>query len=167
MKSLKEILLCLLFAVSLAPCAKAGDNAATLILNGKPALVLTVPADAKVSNSNAFVKIKTANCTGYIWLVPGMKSVAEAEAQVGEIIKSEFVKFKVNASMEMKVGKLNVKHITGSGNEADDGDPGNAEAIVFKAGAHVYVACIHGEADEAARERAAFLAILGTAHAAE
>ncbi len=167
MNSLNKFLLALIFIASLALSAKAGGSSATLSLDGKPALALTVPADAKVTSSNAFVKIKTTNCTGYIWLVPGAKTVAKAESQAGEIIRSEFVKFKVTGSMDMEVGGMPGKHITGSGNEADDGDPGNAEVIVFKAGPHVFAACIHGEADEAARERGPFLAILATAHALE
>jgi hypothetical protein len=57
------------------------------------------------------------------------------------------------------------KHIIGPGNEADDGDPGNAEVVLFVVGGRVFAGCVHGEFDDASRARPAMMAVLQTAHA--
>ena len=83
-----------------------------------------------------------------------------------DIIKSEFLKFKTNMVMDMIVAGSPAKHVTGSGNEADDGDPGNAEVVLFTVGGHVFAGCVHGEADDASKARAAMMTVLRTAQAA-
>jgi hypothetical protein len=145
--------------------ASAQETAVPLQVDGKPALILQVPSEAKITSSNAYVNIKTAKMSLYIWGVPDAKVANDAAPRVADLIKSEFVKFKTTSTKDIKIGGAPAKYITGSGNEADDGDPGNADVVLFEAGDHVFAACIHGEFDDASRERAPMMAILKTAHA--
>jgi hypothetical protein len=68
--------------------------------------------------------------------------------------------------MDLVIAGAPAKHVTGSGNEADDGDPGNAEVVFFVAGGRVFAGCVHGEADDSSKARAAMMTVLNTAHAA-
>jgi hypothetical protein len=152
------------FLLFVAFLASAQGATVTLSLDGKPALALTVPVAAKVTSSNGYVNIKTTNMSLHVWAVPQAATANDALPRAAELIKSEFIKFQANATMDMTVAGAAAKHVTGSGNEADDGDPGNAEVVLFVVGGQVFAACVHGEFDDASRERAPMMAVLQTAH---
>jgi hypothetical protein len=149
--------------MSFSALASAQDTNVTLSVDAKPALVLKAPAAAKVISTNGFLRIQTANLTLYVWAVPNAKTANDALPRAADIIKSEFLKFKTNAIMDMVIAGAPAKHVTGSGNEADDGDPGNAEVVFFVVGGRVFAGCVHGEADDASKARAAMMAVLNTA----
>jgi hypothetical protein len=151
------------FIMSLAALASAQDTSVTLSVDGKPALVLKVPAAPKVISTNGYVRIQTTNLTLDVWAVPNAKTANDAVPLAADIIKSEFLKFKTNAVMDMVIAGAPAKHVLGSGNEADDGDPGNAEVVLFTVGGRVFAGCVHGEADDASKARAAMMAVLKTA----
>jgi hypothetical protein len=159
----------ILASIAIMSClasASAQETSVTLSVDAKPALVLKAPAAAKVLSTNGFVRIQATNLTLYVWAVPNAKTVSDALPRAADIIKSEFLKFKTNAVMDMTVAGAPAKHLTGSGNEADDGDPGNAEVVMFTVGGRVFAGCVHGEADDASKARAAMLTVLKTAQAA-
>jgi hypothetical protein len=110
--------------MSFSALASAQDTNVTLSVDAKPALVLKAPAAAKVISTNGFLRIQTANLTLYVWAVPNAKTANDALPRAADIIKSEFLKFKTNAIMDMVIAGAPAKHVTGSGNEADDGDRG-------------------------------------------
>src|SRR5580704_2570899 len=112
--------------VLIAVAASAQDKSVTLSVDGRPTLVLQAPAAAKITSSNAYVNIKTTTMSVYIWAVPNAKSAADAVPRAGELIKSEFVNYKPSAVRDLVIAGAAAKHIAGPGNEADDGDPGNA-----------------------------------------
>lgn len=141
----------------------AQSTSVTLSVDGKPALVLKVAAAAKVISTNGYVRIQTTNLTLHVWAVPDAKTAKDALPRTAEIIKSEFLNFKTTDSMDMNIAGAPAKHVMGSGNEADDHDPGNAEVVLFAAGGRVFAGCVHGEADNAAKARAAMMAVLKTA----
>ncbi len=143
----------------------SAQETVTLNVDGKPALVLQAPESAKTTSSNAYVNIKTAKLSLYIWAAPDAKVAGDAVPRVGELIKSEFVKFKQTSAKDITVAGAPAKDVIGSGNEADDGDPGHAEVILFEVADHVFAACVHGEFDDAFRERDSMMAVLKTAHA--
>lgn len=151
------------FFMSWAAPASAQDKSVTLSVDGKPALVLKVPLAAKFTSANGYVKLQTTNLTLHVWAVPNAKTANEAVPRAAEIIKSEFLNFKTTATMDLDIAAAPAKHVTGSGNEADDRDPGNAEVVLFVAGGHVFAGCVHGEADDAAKARGAMMAVLKTA----
>jgi hypothetical protein len=154
-----------LFALSMALSALAQEKSAALSLDGKPAVVFQIPSSAKVTSSNAYVNIRTPNLSLHLWAVPVAKTASEAVPLAGDLIKSEFVKFKPNTVTDMVIAGAPAKHLKGSGNEADDGDPGNAEVVLFVVGDRVFAACIHGEFNDAARAHEPMMAVLKTAHA--
>jgi hypothetical protein len=152
-----------LFFTSLAALAAAPTTNITLSVDAKPALVLKAPAAARVLSTNGYVRIQTTNLTLYVWAVPNAKTANDALPRAADIIKSEFLKFKTNAVMDLVIAGAPAKHVTGSGNEADDGDPGNAEVVLFVVGGRAFAGCVHGEADDAAKARAAMMTVLNTA----
>jgi len=156
-----------LFGAALASCvvrdAAPLGASATLSVDGKPALALTVPRSAKFTSTNGYLRVQTSNLTLHVWAVANATTVMEALPRTAEIIKSEFLNFKTTATMDMDIAGTPAKHVTGSGNEADDHDPGNAEVVVFVIGGHVFAGCVHGEADDAAKARVAMMAVLKTA----
>jgi hypothetical protein len=158
-------LLACMFTASVAVVALAQDTSVTLSVDGKPALALQVPAAAKVVSSNGYINIRTTNMSLHVWAVAKAKTANDALPRTAELIKSEFIKFKTTASMDMVIAGAPARHITGSGNEADDGDPGNAEVVLFVIGGRVFAGCVHGEFDDAARARAPMMAVLQTAQA--
>lgn len=88
-----------------------------------------------------------------VWIVPGAKAVDQALGKVDSQIVSEFRDFKPDHTTDLTVAGQPAKRLTGKGHEADDGDPGAADVIVFKAGDHVFIACTHGEGlDPAAQQ---------------
>jgi hypothetical protein len=159
-------LLALVFVTGWVTFASAQDVPATLSVDGKPALRLKVPMAAKLTSTNAYLKVVTTNLELYIWAVPNAKTLDDALPRVADIIKSEFIKFKPAATKDVEVAGASAKDVTGPGNEADDEDPGNAEVVFFVAGGHVFAACVHGEFDNAAKERVPMMAVLATAQSA-
>jgi len=144
--------------------ASGQDTSVTLSVDGKAALVLQAPSAAKITSSNAYVNIRTAKMSLHVWAVPGAKTANDAVPRAGELIKSEFIKFKVTTVSDLVIADAPAKHVIGSGNEADDGDPGNAEVVLFVVGGHVFAGCVHGEFDDASRARAPMMTVLRTAH---
>ena len=142
--------------------AFAEDKQATIAAGDAPALSLAVSKEAKVARKGEMTKIEAEHLWIYLWHVPNAKTVADAVSQVATIIRSEFTDFKLTDSKNLKVAGHEAKHLFGTGAEADDGDPGTAEIVIFTDGRHVFAACVHGEKDEAAKERPDLLKILKT-----
>lgn len=86
-----------------------------------------------------------------LWYLKDNKNIASAEKDIAEIIKSEVLNFKISKKSEIKVANKAGVILTGSGLEADDQDPSNAEVFLFEVNSKVYVLCVHGEGDEAAK----------------
>ena len=165
--SSKGIVPFVIFAALLSGAASraaAQSVSATLSVDAKPALSLNVPAAAKITSTNGYLRIEATNLTLYVWAVPNAKTANEALPRAAELIRSEFTHFKTNAIMDMTIAGALARHVLGSGKEADDGDPGNAEVVLFVVGGRVFAGCVHGEFDDASRARAPMMAVLQTAH---
>ena len=160
-----RIFLSAIISSAFVAIASAQETPVTLNIDGKPALVLQAPASAKTTSSNAYVNIKTAKLSLYIWAAPDAKVANDATPRVAELIKNEFVKFKATSVKDLTIAGAPAKDVIGAGNEADDGDPGHAEVILFEVADHVFAACVHGEFDDAFREKEPMMAVLKTAHA--
>jgi hypothetical protein len=154
------------FAVP-APEILAERNAELIVKADKtPAFKLSIPADAAIAVKGEKTTIETRDrkLRIYLWYVPGAKSVpALVEQGVAPVMKSEFLEFKPTSTEKIKLAGGDAMHLKGTGAEADDNDPGSAEVIVFSHDHHVFVACVHGEKDVAARDRPALLKLLETA----
>lgn len=138
----------------------AEDKQATVTVGSASELSLTVPKEATITQSGAMTKIETKNLWIYLWEIPDAKTVAGAVPNVGTIIKGEFINFALTETKDLNVAGHPAKHLFGKGAEADDGDTGTAEVVIFSDGQHVFAACVHGEDDAAAKESARFLTVL-------
>jgi hypothetical protein len=132
---------------SAAPQAeKIADTKDFVMKSGKAdVLKLTAPAGTKCVAADGSLKFDAPKFYVEVWLVSGAKTVEEATKRVNSQIVSEFKNFKPNQTTDLTVAGSPAKRLVGVGQEADDGDPGKADVIVFKVGDHIFVACNHGE----------------------
>jgi hypothetical protein len=158
-------LLTLLTLALLHLTAFAQTQEITISAGNAPALKLEIPKDAKATTKGTKTSFLLKNAWVYVWSVPTAKTVAEAVPQTATIIKSEFTNFELKDTKHLSVAGHPADHLFGKGAEADDGDPGAAEVVIFAVGKHVFAACVHGETDEAAKKRPDMLALLKTAKA--
>jgi hypothetical protein len=149
----------------LGAAAFAEDKEITIPANGSPALKMSVPKEAEVSVKGEKTTIQTKSLWIYLWQVHTAKSVAAVLPHIGDVIKSEFTEFVVGETKTLTVAGHEAKHLMGKGTEADDGDPGTGDVVVFTDGKNVFAACVHGERDEAAKERPGLLKVLESAKA--
>jgi hypothetical protein len=149
-----------------------GDKSAFVVTSGgAPVLSLTLPAGAQGYNiartDKAAEMAKIASEKDlhrfYVWVVPNAKTVGDAVAQVPDIIKSEFLEFKVAGTKDASVNESPATQVEGDGKEADDGDPGAAYVVLFQMGGHVFAACVHGEGDAPTLHRPFMQSVLDTA----
>ena len=97
-----------------------------------------------------------------LWCLTKTKNIKDAVSNISELIKSEVLKFKISQNKDIAVAGVMGKHLIGTGLEADDQDPSNADVYIFSANSKVFVLCVHGEGDEAAKQRNAMKQILST-----
>ena len=160
-----------LVALALAAfCLAAGaaDTATTLTIavDKTPALVLQLPAGWTSNEGKDGRSILVPPKRGahlQLWSVAAAKTVAEALPLVPGIIKGEVTDYKAVETKDITVAGQPAKHLIGTGTEADDGDPSNAEVFLFAVGGKVFLLCAHGEGVSASRQRAAVLDLLATA----
>jgi hypothetical protein len=129
---------------------------------GTDVLKLTTPVGTKGVAEDGSLKFDSPKYYAEVWLVSGAKTVDEAMGHVSEQIVSEFKNFKPNETTDLTIAGSPAKRVIGAGEEADDGDPGKADVIVFKVGDHVFVACNHGESLNEAGQQG-LLALVQTA----
>ena len=89
-------------------------------------------------------------------------SVDEAAKQVAELIKGQVTKFTVTESKTISVAGAAGKQLTGTGEEADDGDPSNAEVYLFSVEGKVFMVCAHGEGDGTVKNRTLLKTLLAS-----
>ena len=129
----------------------------------KAVATFTVPGDWKVMTKEGKTVINGKGWTGYLWVVPDSDSVEKALPKVGKVIEGEFKDFVVEKTEKVTVAGADAKELSGKGTEADDGDPGTADVVVFAMGKSVLVSCVHGEDQAGPQERPFMLVFLKTA----
>ena len=136
----------------------------TVSVDKKPALVMTLPDKwtSKDSEEKTILIPEKKYPHIQLWNVKDAKSVEDARSKVADIIKSEVTEFKVKESKDVTVAGSTGCDIVGTGAEADDGDHSNAEVFLFAVTGKVFVLCVHGEGDEAAKQKSNVMQILGT-----
>lgn len=113
---------------------------------GANVLKLTSPLDYKCRSEDGSLHFTLPQQYEVeFWIVSAAKTVDEALPQVSSRIVSEFKDFKPDQTTDLTVAGSPAKRLIGKGHEADDGDPGSADVVVFKVGDHVFIACNHGE----------------------
>ena len=94
-------------------------------------------------------------------------SVDDAVKQVADRIKDEVTKFTVTESKPINVAGAAGKQVTGTGEEADDGDPSNADVYIFTIEGKVFLICAHGEGDGSVKNRPLLATLLASVKKAE
>ena len=142
-------------------------NSCVVMSGGKAILRLTLPPGAQPFDKDGLLTVVDAKgyFRFYLWTVNNAPTIDEAAPRIPEIIKGEFLEFKLTGTKELTVADAAAKQFAGSGKEADDGDPGNAEVVLFTVGSHVFAACIHGEGAPSAVARNFMMAAIQTARA--
>jgi hypothetical protein len=113
--------------------------------DGHNVLRVTVADDVTCTPREGSLHLEMRNHTLEIWLVPDAKTVDEAAERVPQQIMTEFKDFKATGTTHLTIADAPAQRLMGFGIEADDGDPGNADVIVFKVGDNIFMACVHGE----------------------
>lgn len=123
------------------------EDAKTFVMQsgGHDVLRLTAPAKTNGTPKDGWLHLWSQDHRADVWLVRGAKTVEDAAGRVAQEIKGEFKDFKATGTTDLTVAGKPAKRLTGAGVEADDGDPGSADVIVFKTGESIFVACAHGE----------------------
>jgi hypothetical protein len=137
-------------AKSAAPPATQTDNGIptkTYVMQsaGRGVLQLTASADSDCTSKDGSLVIGAHHFEFEVWLAPAAQTVDDAVANVGQVITDQFKNFQTTSTTDLTIAGSPARRLLGSGNEADDGDGGNADVIVFKVGDHVFVSCVHGE----------------------
>jgi hypothetical protein len=154
-----------LISLGNAVFAAENSNVTTVPVGNKPALSLRLPPgwtseyDGVQTNINAGqfgVRLQ-------LWNVARARSVKEAFPLVAETIKGQVLKFKPRQTAELPIAGSAGKHLIGTGTEADDGDPSQAEIFLFSVGEKVFLLCAHGEGKGPASAREEILKMLATA----
>ena len=127
------------------PADVAAADACVMQSGGANVLRLTVPAGAKCKAADGSLHVDAPTYDVECWLVRGARTVDDAVPRVGPQIADEFRDFKADRTTDLTVAGSPAKRLVGTGHEADDGDPGAADVIVFRVGDRVFVACNHGE----------------------
>ncbi len=123
----------------------AENNTCVMQSGGSDVLRLTMPADTKCTAKDGWLFIKSPDYELNVWLVDGVQTVDEGVGRIDTQIVSKFKDFKPDQTTDLTIAGAPAKRLAGRGHEADDGDDGEADVIVFKVGDHVFIACIDDE----------------------
>ena len=162
---IRPLLPALVLLAALGASAAAAD-AALITAAGKPAVQLTLPAGWSSVASDATVVLLPPGGAPHIqaWCLAA-SSVAEAEKTVATLVVGEVTKFKTVTGSDLTVAGGPARQLVGTGEEADDGDPANAEVTLFSVGGKVFLLIAHGEGDGTSKRHAEIAGILATAKA--
>jgi len=128
--------------------AERAGNAKACVMQagGRDVLRLTVPVNTTSTAKDGALHLESHDHEAVdVWLVRGARTVEEAIPRVPETITSEFKGYTATNATTLTVAGEPGRRMLGSGTEADDGDPGTADVIVFRTGDRVFVACTHAE----------------------
>ena len=89
-----------------AGICQAGDIALTIKAHDAPALVLTVPAKAKVTTSATKTEIHTDDMILCVWSIDQAKTVDEGLARIPQVIEHEVLEFAAASTNE--IGRAHV-----------------------------------------------------------
>lgn len=152
---MRTLLLAIALASSTTLMAMEPAPQALVQHNAKPALSLTLPSgwDAVQVEEKTVIHPGAKHPHIQVWATKA-KDLAAATADVAAIVVNEVTHFVPGTSTDLTIAGAPAKQLIGSGEEADDGDPSNAEVTLFTVNGVVYVLVNHAEGDGAAKKRA-------------
>lgn len=144
----------------------AAAETAVVTADGKPAVRFTLPAGWSSATSEQKLVLLPSGGAPHIqiWRLAS-SSVADAEKELATLVVSEVTKFKATSSSDLTVAGNPARQVIGTGEEADDGDPANAEVTVFTVSGKVYLLIAHGEGDGTKKKHGDVAAVLASATA--
>lgn len=122
--------------------------ASVITIAGKPALCLQFPAGAEVKTEGERTSIRATEAQIYLQLWPLAKAqtVDEGVGLIPNLLAAKDVtEFKAATTNHITVAAAPALHLVGGGKEQDDGDPSQADVVVFSVGNKIFAACVHGE----------------------
>jgi hypothetical protein len=96
-----------------------------------------------------------------MWQLSGA-SVADAEKNAATAIVSQVTEFKLTSAIALTIVGNSARQLVGTGMEADDGDPSNAEVTIFTACGKVFLLIAHGEGDGTTKRHGEIMTILSS-----
>lgn len=127
------------------PEAAGGVKDCVMQSGGVDVLRVSLAGNIKCEANDGSLHVNAKQYDVYLWLVPGAKTLDDGIAQIGQQIKDQFKDFQAKSTSDLTVAGSPAKRLIGKGHEADDGDNGEADVIVFKVGDRIFIACVHGE----------------------
>jgi hypothetical protein len=145
--------------------AMAGEKTVIVPAGDVPGFTLTVPDASKFEASKHEALIRTKEMALVIQHLPDVAKIGDAVPRAAEIMKGEFLKFQATRTNDLSIAGAPAKELAGTGEEADDGDPGTADILFFAVGKNIYAAYVHGEHNPAEKQREPMLQVLKTVKA--
>ena len=152
---MRTLLLVMALASSTTLMAMEPAPQALVQHNAKPAFSLTLPAgwDAVQVEEKTVIHPGAKQPHIQVWATKA-KNLAAATADVAAIVVSEVTHFAPASTTDLTIAGAPAKQLIGAGEEADDGDPSNADVTLFTVNGVVYVLINHAEGEGAAKKRA-------------
>ena len=158
MRTLRRSIITAVFAATCCAASAAEEPTHPLKLSSadnKAAITLQLAAGWKTATNkdgSVSIDVPKRNVHIEVWAL-SQATVEEAAKQAAELIKSQVTHFKVTGSKPIRVAGAAGQQLTGTGEEADDGDPSNADVYLFTVEGKVYLLCAHGEGDGSVKNR--------------
>ena len=125
---------------------------------------LTLPEGWTAATAQDTTTLVAPHKTPHIQVRILAKPAPEVQAAVAALIVDQVKDFTVAKTETITLGKHAAVRLTGTGTEADDGDPSNVEITVMAMGASSVLVISHGEGKGTAERSAALAEILATLH---
>ena len=132
-----------LFAIAVAVAA-----ASVISIAGKPVLYLQLPAGAEIKTEGERTSIRATKAQIYLqlWPLANARTVAEGVGLIPSLLAvKDVTDFKAATTNHLTIANAPALHLVGGGKEQDDGDPSEADVVVFAVGKKIFAACVHGE----------------------
>jgi hypothetical protein len=125
---------------------------------------LTVPDGWTAAVSQGTTTLIAPQKTPHIQLRALAIPAAEAHTKVATLVADQVKDFAAATTEAVTLGSLPAVRLTGTGTEADDGDPSNAEITLVTVGTTTVLVISHGEGKGAADRSPELARILATLH---
>jgi hypothetical protein len=159
------------FTMSLALVLMAGHagcaaETVKITADGRPAAVLTLPPGWSAAGKDAKAVLLAPGGAPHVqaWSLDS-RTIVEAEKAVAQLVAGEVTDFTVTAATTLTIAGGPARQLVGTGKEADDGDPANAEVTFFTVGGRVFLLIAHGEGDGTTKRHGEIAGILASAAA--
>jgi len=145
--------------------AKTASATVTIQVPGGTPLMLDLPSAGTANTVGIRTVVRTQDGSVFfqLWPVASAKTLDDAMTRYADLLKPEDSHdIKVTKTSDVTLAGAPARILVGSGVESDDGDPGQAEVVLFSVHGHIFIACVHGEQMTDA-ETKSMLAVLQTA----